>query len=311
MAIRITCSKCTTAFTVSSEQAGLQISCPTCFKKHRVPAPTLGTEDSATDDDDEYTLSPEVELPTRHRAPPPLSDSQRSSVPSQPIPQDATSKTPATSSTTCERCGTLRDTDTELCPHCFYHTGLKRVVDIRDHDDPLLSEHGFRRYLLAKLNKDQSPESVFFLIDAMVLLTGTLLFVMKHRLASIMVPLVVMYLIYRVAVRIGRLWYSGRSLLWYTVLFLGRSLSWKTLGGQERKNATRRGEHFGDADLQAMTDLDSYVVLDFEGTELTDTGLEPLKSLATLQFLILRKTQVTPDGVWELQKTIPHTCIWF
>ncbi|MCP4815643.1 MAG: hypothetical protein GY888_24285 [Planctomycetaceae bacterium] len=184
-------------------------------------------------------------------------------------------------------------------------------MDTRDHDDPLLSEHGFRRYLLAKLNKDQSPESVFFLIDAMVLLSGTLLFVMKHRLAFIMVPLVVMYLIYRVAVRIGRLWYSGRSLLWYSVLFLGRSLSWKTLGGQDRKHATRRGEHFGDADLQTMADLDSYVVLDFEGTALTDTGLEPLKNHATLEFLILRKTQVSPDGVWELQKTIPHTCIWF
>ncbi len=310
MAIRITCSKCTTAYTVNSEQAGLLISCPTCFKKHRVPAPTLGTVDSPTDDADEYTLSPEVELPTRHRATQPFSASQGSVVPPRPSSQATSSESPATS-TTCERCGRLRDTGGELCPHCFYHAGLKRVVDIRDHDDPLLSEHGFRRYLLEKLNKDQSPESVFFLIDAMVLLSGTLLFVMKHGLASIMVPLVIMYLIYRFAVRIGRLWYSGRSLLWYAVLFLGRSLSWKTLGGQDRKHATRRGEHFGDADLQTMGDLDSYVVLDFEGTALTDSGLEPLKSHAKLQFLILRKTQVTPDGVWELQKTIPHTCIWF
>jgi len=185
------------------------------------------------------------------------------------------------------------------------------VVDIRDHDDPLLAEHGFRRYLLAKLNKDQSPESVFFLVDAMVLLLGILLYVMQHRLAPIMVPLVVMYLVYRIAVRVGRLWYSGRSLLWYSVLFLGRSRSWKTLGGEERKHAKRRGEHFGDTDLQSMADLDTYAVLDFEGTALTDSGLEPLKSHSTLQFLILRKTQVTPDGVWELQKTIPHTCIWF
>jgi len=57
--------------------------------------------------------------------------------------------------------------------------------------------------------------------------------------------------------------------------------------------------------------LDSYVVLDFEGTALTDRGLATLKGHATLEFLILRKTQVTPDGVWELQKTIPHACIWF
>jgi hypothetical protein len=312
MAIRITCSKCTTAFTVSTDQAGLLISCPTCFKKHRVPAPTLDTGSGEIDgaaDDDEYTLSPAVELPTQTRLPkPPLeSDSRLSARPPQPsLTADSTGPT-----TACERCGTIRETAAELCPHCFYHAGLKRVVDIRDHDDPLLAEHGFRRYLLAKLNKDQSPESVFFLVDTMAALLGVLLYVMQHRLAVYMIPLVIMYLIYRFAVRIGRLWYSGRSLLWCSVLFLGRTLSWKTLGGQERKHATRRGEGFGDTDLQVMTDLDSYVVLDFEGTALTDRGLATLKGHATLEFLILRKTQVTPDGVWELQKTIPHACIWF
>ena len=316
MAIRITCRKCTTAFTVSSDQAGLLISCPTCFKKHSVPAPTLDATNSATDDsgdDVEYTLSPAVELPTRHAPAPPASrsDPHPPSASPKPISRPTTTAAPSDPTTICERCGTIRDTVAELCPHCFYHAGLKRVVDIRDHDDPLLSEHGFRRYLLAKLNKDQSPESVFFLIDAMVLLSGVLLYVMQHRLAVVMVPLVVMYLIYRIAVRIGRLWYSGRSFLWYSVLLLGRALSWRTLGGQERKHATRRGEHFGDADLKTMPELDSYAVLDFEGTALTDSGLEPLKSRPTLQFLILRKTRVTPDGVWELQKTIPHACIWF
>jgi hypothetical protein len=316
MAIRITCSKCTRSFTVSPDQAGLVVSCPTCFKKHPVPAPALDTVSSTTDDsgdDVEYTLSPAVELPSRHAAPPPVSADNSHLVTASPQPVSRPTSTPASAgpSTTCERCGAIHATATELCPHCFYHAGLKRVVDIRDHDDPLLAEHGFRRYLLAKLNKDQSPESVFFLIDAMAVLSGLLLYVLQHRLAVIMVPLVVMYLIYRIAVRIGRLWYSGRSLLWYSVLLLGRSLSWRTLGGQERKHATRRGKYFGDADLKTMPELDSYAVLDFEGTDLTDSGLEPLKSQTTLEFLILRKTRVTPDGVWELQKTIPHTCIWF
>jgi hypothetical protein len=120
-----------------------------------------------------------------------------------------------------------------------------------------------------------------------------------------------MYLIYRIAVRVGRLWYNGRSALWFTVLVLGRSLSWRTLGGQDRKHATRRGTEFGDAELDSLADLESYVVLDLEGTAITDRGLAPLKNRGTLQFLILRKTQVTPDGVWELQQTIPHVCIWF
>ena len=297
MAIRISCNKCTTAFSVESDKAGLLISCPTCFKEHRVTAPTLKAGDPPAEDDGEYTLSPAVELPSLHVPPRPPGDPPTRTSASSPHRNPEPPFTEA-STTTCEHCGTLRDTGAELCPHCFYHTGLKRVVDIRDPDAPLLAEHGFRRYLLAKLNKDQSPESVFFLVDAMVLLAGLLLYVMQHRLAPIMVTVVVMYLIYRIAVRIGRLWYSGRSLLWYTVLFLWRALSWRTLGGQDRKHATRRGEHFGDADLETMEDLDTYVVLDFEGTALTDEGLATLKNHATLEFLMLRKTDVTPHGVW-------------
>jgi hypothetical protein len=320
MAIRITCSQCTTAFTVNSDQAGLVIACPNCFKKLQVSAPTLDTDtpptDAALGDDAEYTLSPAVELPARHAAPTAAPLSHSNAAPtrrrsSSPAAVSAGSEPVAPTATTCSRCGKVRDTTGELCPHCFYHSGLKRVIDIRDHDDPLLAEHGFRRYLLTTLNKDQSPESVFFLIDAMVILSGILLYVMGHSLAVVMVPVAIMYLIYRIAVRVGRLWYNGRSVLWFTVLVLGRSLSWRTLGGQDRKHATRRGTEFGDAELDSLADLESYVILDLEGTAITDSGLAPLKNRGTLQFLILRKTQVTPDGVWELQQTIPHVCIWF
>lgn len=320
MVIRLTCNQCTTAFTVDSDRAGAVIACPTCTKEHRVPAPTLDTASAeATDpmaEDTEYTLSPAVELPVRHGSPTAAPRTQ--SHPSSPRPLPAATKSPAVSQSpsdaadcACGRCGKVLDAQVELCPHCFYHNGLKRVVDIRDPDDPLLSEHGFRRFLLAKLNKDQSPESVFFLVDAMVLLAGVLLYVISHSLAAVLVPLVVIYLIYRITVRIRRLWYRGRTVLWYTVLLLGRSLSWRTLGGQQRKHATRRGDDFGDANLESLPELNSYAVLDLEGSAITDEGLAPLKHREALEFLILRKTRVTPEGVWELQQTIPHTCIWY
>ena len=164
---------------------------------------------------------------------------------------------------------------------------------------------------LEKLQKDQSPESVFFLIDALIVLAGLLLVVMGHSLWMVFLPLVIIYAIYRIAVRTGRLWYNGRSLLWRCVLFLGRALSWRTINGKDRVASTLRGPEFDDQQLGQLKGLDELQVLDLEGTSVTDAGLEQLKHLRNLQFLVLRKTRVTADGVWRLQQTIPGTCIWY
>ena len=42
------------------------------------------------------------------------------------------------------------------------------------------------------------------------------------------------------------------------------------------------------------------------GIQVTDSGLGHLKGLSSLEFLDLRDTQVTPEGVQKLQEALPE-----
>ena len=70
-------------------------------------------------------------------------------------------------------------------------------------------------------------------------------------------------------------------------------------------------EDFGDADLIQMKDLAKYKAVDLDGTSVSDEGLLYLYNVRGIQFLIVRNTNVTPDGAHDLQQTIPKTWIWF
>jgi hypothetical protein len=52
-----------------------------------------------------------------------------------------------------------------------------------------------------------------------------------------------------------------------------------------------------------MPDLET---LYLEGTRITDAGLERLASHKKLSFLMVGRTQVTPDGVARLQALLPE-----
>ena len=119
-----------------------------------------------------------------------------------------------------------------------------------------------------------------------------------------------LYITYRVIVQTGGHANRGASLLWLTVLFLGRSLEWKTFGGTTRIAVTRRDATFRDSDLAELDNLSTLQVLDLAGTAVSDAGLAVLHQHASLEFIVLRKTSVTEEGVWKLQLTIPATCIW-
>jgi hypothetical protein len=49
--------------------------------------------------------------------------------------------------------------------------------------------------------------------------------------------------------------------------------------------------------------------VDFNGAQVTDTGLKELPSLKSLQFLSLHATQVTDVGVVESRKVLPKCYI--
>ena len=71
-----------------------------------------------------------------------------------------------------------------------------------------------------------------------------------------------------------------------------------------------REKMFGDYELPELENLHRCQVLDLQGTNVTDQGLLHLYSLKHLQCLVLRKTKVSPEGVFRLQQSFPRLWIW-
>ncbi len=61
-----------------------------------------------------------------------------------------------------------------------------------------------------------------------------------------------------------------------------------------------------DSGLEHLKGLTSLQELQLDSTKVTDTGLEHLKSLKSLHYLHLDSTNVTDEGVKKLQKALPN-----
>ena len=298
MPIHTRCPHCTAILHVKDSLAGQHVNCTNCALPVHVEPPSLqsSTPDAASDTS-EIRLSP-------------LEEQAGTSLSGKSSPEGAS---PSPERSACPKCGAPLSRGQEHCQSCFFHAGLRRVVDTRDDADldAPTAANGFQRCLQRKLHNGQSPESVFYLFDfffCLLLLAISVWFGLSFYLA---VVAIVAYVSYRVVAQTCGLSYRGASVLWRTVLFFGRGLEWKTFGGQARVACKRRGHEFGDSDLAQLADLRGFQVLDLEATGVTDAALDTLQSCSSLQFLVLRKTSVTPDGVWQLQQAIPETCIWY
>jgi len=300
MPIRIRCTHCTKVLQATESLAGKHVICTNCGATVYVEPPSLqaSARDAGSKSSD-YRLSP-----AEDRLAPSLADNSRTPKESPKPPEE---------SSACSKCGAWLSAGQEHCQNCYYHSGLRRVVDTRDDADLDTPDTntGFQKYLQEKLHRGQSPESVFYLLDfffCLLLLAISIWFSFSVYIALVAIGV---YVTYRVIAQTSSLSYRGASLLWRLVLFFGRSLEWKTFGGQARRSCTQRGAQFGNADLAQLSDLQSLQVLDLETTGITDPGLEALQSCSSLEFLILRKTSVSAGAVWQLQKAIPQACIWY
>jgi hypothetical protein len=298
MPITVTCPGCHCRIRADDRLVGKHANCGKCGRQIYIEPPTLDSGDgemaSSTSD---YQLSPvEERLPHSH---PEAPQSGRPKRPDDPL--------------SCPKCTAPLSPGQEHCQSCYYHSGLNRVVDTRNDDERegRAPGYGFRRYLQQKLSKDQSPESVFRLLDFFFALL--LLAIATWLSVPFYIGLtgVGVYISYRVFVQTSGNAYRGNSVLWRAVLMMGRGLEWKTFSGSSRRASTHRQRSFDDAALAGVEGCAELQVLDLEGTGITDAGLKLLQHHSHLEFLILRRTQVTEDGVWELQQTIPTTCIWY
>ena len=100
--------------------------------------------------------------------------------------------------------------------------------------------------------------------------------------------------------------------IWNGVLGLARSMKWQNYDSalKGRTVIKVREKMFGDYELPELENLHRCQVLDLQGTNVTDQGLLHLYSLKHLQCLVLRKTKVSPEGVFRLQQSFPRLWIW-
>ena len=296
MAISVTCDHCHARLQADDKLADKYVNCSSCGARIYIEPPRLeGDTLPASSSTSSYQLSP-------------LEDQLPSSSPSAASDRLG----PASPAAKCVKCGASLPPGQEHCRQCFYHSGLNRIIDTRDdlEEGSRAVAFGFRKYLQGKLSRGQSPESVFYLFDFFFCLVLLAFAVWLSIPIYIGLVLVGVHVTYRAFVVTTGSTHRGASILWLTFLFFGRSLEWKTLGGTSRLACTRRGAAFEDSHLGALENLDQLQVLDLAGTGVTDAGLALLEHHGHLEFLILRKTSVSSEAVWELQQTIPGTCIW-
>lgn len=100
---------------------------------------------------------------------------------------------------------------------------------------------------------------------------------------------------------------------WLLMLYLARRMGWAGYDSRlkGRKIITVRDRQFGDKDILGLEGLAKCQVIDLEGTLVTDDGLLELYLLKHLQVVVLRKTNVTHEGVQRFQQSFPRIWIWY
>ena len=99
---------------------------------------------------------------------------------------------------------------------------------------------------------------------------------------------------------------------WNGVLFFARAMNWQAYDSSLKgRNIIKvRDREFGDHQFDELEGLKKCHVLDLQGTKTTDRGLLELYSLKHLQCLVLKNTNVSPEGVFRLQQSFPRLWIW-
>ena len=99
---------------------------------------------------------------------------------------------------------------------------------------------------------------------------------------------------------------------WNLLLVAARMMRWEKYDTQYsgRKIIDLRNAPIVDAKVAYIEDLKKCQVLDLENTLITDDGLGPLYGHKHLHCLVVRRTAVTPEGVFRLQQANPQLWIW-
>jgi hypothetical protein len=224
----------------------------------------------------------------------------------------------------CVNCRAPMPADEDLCDHCGYHRILKKVIDLTgiERADKDRST-GLERAIKRQLNESETVESTLrwakILVGFLGLVFLRLLLGRFWWLGVVAVGGLLAWLYFRRRVTKSGGETDSRfnrdplvTLVWNVMLMVQRAIGWRQLAWPFKTCLvlTLRDPTFGDEDLARLQNLGSFEAIDLEGTRITDAGLVHLKDARALQFLVLKRTQVTSDGMQRLQLALDKTLIW-
>lgn len=202
----------------------------------------------------------------------------------------------------------------DLCDECGYHRILKKVLDTSGVYRPP-KEVGFDRWFLGTLNEGESWATIRPWAIAIAGVVALIFFILFFPWSCFLLVI-----------------FGGLGIAWWglsrqsraargeshptiplapLLLVLVRLTRWRAPYAPFPKLevADLSGSAISDDELGDLP-LEGVGALDLERTEISDAGLIALEDARKLQYLVLRGTRVTPQGVARLQKKLPDTWIW-
>ena len=306
MPFEIFCPGCQQSLLADEGMLGRQVKCPSC--QHILviekPDPAGAASEEATED--EYGLADALEITARTGAPADPPDSPADDKPAGEQQSDPVD-------TECPACGVMIAAGEMECRACRFNLQVGRRVEDFSGDEHYAGAVGFERYFLKRMHQTENLTSVFIWVHvAFVFLLGLVCLMFLKIWLYIAIPSLILYGAYQLLAYSHGYFYRGKSFLWAFFLRSGRLLGWRRLSGfKKRIILSTHDPSFNDERLGKRQDLQTCHVIDLQGTGITNEGLNHFQFLPILEFLVLKNTKVTPDGVTQLQATIPETCIWY
>ncbi len=295
---------CTQMLSAESQHVGLKVRCPKCKQTTTVPNLSMAVV-GATNGQPAVSA---VAAPTEEA----------------PEPESRLEYSRFDRKVRCPKCGSLLDDD-KRCTACRYAMPvvMPRQIPLAKID---VKPAGFQLWIMSIMSDGINPrvlEAAAHSLFAMTMVLGVLAAI---GLGGANFPLALAFIgivtgFYALIVIKTKQLARKPAVpvpfylkpFWNLILILARSMDWQRYDSMldGRKIIDVRGENFGDRELLALPDLHVCEVLDAESTDVTDHGLAHMHGLKYLRCLVLRRTHVTPEGVFRLQQAIPKCWIWY
>lgn len=243
--------------------------------------------------------------------------------------------TPPPSMQICPKCNTQLPPGMLLCEECGYHTGLKqqfpalakRSVDTGEPPPTGLDQWVSRQVVGGGPSPKHAMRwvlagaALFAGLGALTV-TGILFLMMGAWAICLVVPAGMLF----AAAVIGFFFYQKKNAaaaekgrkgveqaIWSSMLVVLRAIGWRSIAPpfSQFRMLDVRNTAFGDADLTSLKNPQEYEVLDLEGTRVTDAALPYMAAMPKLKFLSVRRTGVTEQGAWNLQRAKTDLWLWY